>query len=80
MKKRLRKGQMVSIEFLDHCIGTTSPILCKAFGVINQITKKHIELSSWIVLNEDKETTKANTEQFIIVRSAIQKINHLIEE
>jgi hypothetical protein len=79
MSIRLRKGQIVSIEFLDHCAGGSKPIVCRVYGKITSISKKHVEVITWETIGEDKATTLLNDERFIIVRSAIKQIFHLQE-
>lgn len=79
MKKRLRIGQLVWIEFLDHCANHDRPMMCRAYGKISSISKLHITITVWEVIGENKADTSLNAERFTIVRSAIRQVQHLQE-
>ena len=72
-----RVNDWIRIKFWDHCIEEGRPkhkkqaILCEVAGFVVQCTNAHVIISPWRCHHPDKKTVLANTEEYIIVRSAI---------
>ena len=76
---RLRKGQIVAVEFLDHCEGADAPIPFAVYGYLVSASRKSLTIDSWRYLDPVKPYDD-NVKRFTIVRSAITRIAVLTEE
>lgn len=74
---KLRLNNIVHIVFLDHSQHSghgLGPMEIQVFGKLTAITKKHLEISSWVT----SDTAHAhNDECFSILRSTITKQKRL---
>ena len=70
---RFRSGDFYIIKFWDHAIGIERPIQAEASGWLLDSTDLYLHLTTWQVLDDDKEVVKDNREHLIIIRSAIIK-------
>jgi hypothetical protein len=81
---RLRRGQVVKVVFLDHCIGnTTEPMQFVVYGRVAKISKDSLTIASWDYYPCHKETppnlSDSNRTTYVILRAAIKSITHLKE-
>ncbi len=84
---RLRRGQVVAIEFLDHCEGGSTPIEFVVFGRLAAVKPQSLTVAAWTYADKAKERAfphsethdfkDANLVHFTIVRSAIKKVTVL---
>ena len=79
---RLRRGQLVEIHFLDHCIGaTTAPMRFVCWGRLAAVQKDSLTIAGWDYDPPGRETSHnlsdSNRTTWTIVRSAITRIHHL---
>lgn len=74
----MKPGQVVRIEFLDHCMNEglegTDPVLCEVFGRIFKVSKDHVVVVSWGVMDP---TRASGCEVFTVLRSTILKVKVL---
>jgi hypothetical protein len=75
---RLRKGQIVCVEFLDHCTGATEPLPFAVYGRLAHIDDKSLSVDVWCHRHK-RHAYDDNVERFTIIRSAITKIVQLQE-
>ena len=74
---KLRRGQMVRIEFSDHAEGYSSAIRFLVYGRIASVKRDSITLYCWEYRNH-KTPHDQNETRFTIVRAAIHKITRLV--
>jgi len=75
---RLRKGQIVCIEFVDHVRDASIPLPFAVYGRLSQITPKALSVDCWCHQNPTLPHDD-NVERYTIVRAAITKITRLVE-
>ena len=77
---KLRIGQMVYVELIDHADGS-NPIAFEAFGRIGRITRTAICLDSWRYPYSKNKYHKNkydhNWTRWTILRSAIKRVTQL---
>ena len=67
--KRPRKGDIISIIFLDHVEYGTEPLECTVIGKLIDIKKDYYTVRSWDVkIKNSKEDIPTNYKDFIIIR------------
>ena len=67
----MKLGDIIQVEFLDHCSNDTEPMLFLAWGRLSKIDKKYIVIQTWA--KTDIKETNPNNECFCIIRSCIVK-------
>jgi hypothetical protein len=73
---RLRKGQIVKVEFLDHAVGGNHAIRFVVYGEIAAITPTSISIDSWAYADKAARHD-GNETRYTIVRNAITSITQL---
>lgn len=76
---RLRKNQIVQVEFLDHCQNASTPMPFVVYGRLATITPQHLCIDSW-AHRDKRHQHDGNVERYTILRSAITKITQLKED
>ena len=73
---RVRKGDEIAIDFLDHGESSQGPLEFTVYGRVVSQDKNHIVVASWVYLDTDKRfrDDDYNVTQFTIVRSTIRAI------
>lgn len=74
---KVKTGDLVEIEFLDHVCttgGIASPIKCRAIGEVLHTDKKAIYIASWLT---EEPNDVDNMDSHTILKNAISKINIL---
>jgi len=74
----LRRGQLVEVEFLDHCENASTPLRFVVYGRLSSITKEAIAVDSWCYANK-RTRYDCNVRRTTIVRSAIKRIRRLTQ-
>ncbi len=72
----LRKGQVVSVRFLDHVEEGPNAHEFVVHGRIVNVTKVSITIRCWEYASEPLCNHDANTVQYVLVRGAIRHITH----
>lgn len=70
---RLRKGQVVAVEFEDHVEDGSQPELFVVYGEVSEVSRKFVCIDSW-AYKDQKLDYDINEKRFTIVRSAISRI------
>ena len=73
---RLRKGQIVEVEFLDHVEGGSVPLAFVLYGRVAAITREAVVIDSWCYASST-ERYDPNVNRHTIVRSAIKRVSQL---
>lgn len=79
--KRLNKGDIVEITFLDHAENSSDAIEFVVYGKVMNITRHAYILGSWIYTDDVARATDGNTDNenyFTIVKTAILKKRRLV--
>ena len=76
---KYRKGQVVSIRFLDHCEDGSKPIEFIVYGRIGKVCKNCVCVDSWEYANT-KQPYDTNEKRFTILRSAVLEVKRLVED
>lgn len=73
---RVRKGDEIAIDFLDHVEASQEPMFFTVYGRVIAQTKTSITVASWVYQDAAKriKPDDYNVTQFAIVRSTIQAI------
>lgn len=73
---RVRKGDEIAIDFLDHVEASHEPMEFTVYGRVISQDKNSIVVASWVYLDPGKKIRPDdyNVTQFTIVRSTIQAI------
>lgn len=73
---RVRKGDEIAIDFLDHVEASQSPLEFTVYGRVLSQDKTSIAVASWVYQDPGKKIrpNDYNVTQFTIVRSTIQAI------
>ena len=71
----MKTGDIVLVEFYDHCEDGTEPIKVTVYGVLEQRTETHIVINSWVGCDE----TPINNKRFCIITSCILRMEKLYE-
>lgn len=79
---RLRRGQIVEVHFLDHCMGNaTEPMPFVVYGRVAQIGIDSLTIAGWEYDPPRRETPPnlidSNRTTWVIMRSAIKSIYQL---
>ena len=77
-----RRGQIVAVEFLDHCQdGDGKPLCFVVFGRLVAVDRQSLTVACWTYSDLHRERMgDANVTSFTIVRSAIQNVTRLQRE
>lgn len=75
---RIRKGQIVAVDFLDHVEGADHPLAFTVYGRVGCVTPQSITVDSWCYADKTQASDQ-NVGRFTIVRSAIRGIRRLTE-
>jgi len=73
---RLRRNQIVAVEFLDHVEGGSEPIRCVVYGRLARIAPDVLVIDSWEYADARKPHDDNET-RFTIVRAAISRVTVL---
>jgi len=68
----------VRIRFYDHVMNGNKPLLCEVVGRLEKEDDLSIQVISWDVLEEDRETIECNRDSFIILKSTIVEQEQLL--
>lgn len=73
---RVRKGDEIAIDFLDHGESSHGPLEFTVYGRVISQDKNHIVVGSWVYMDPGKriKPDDYNVTQFTIVRSTIRAI------
>ena len=71
----MKLGQVVQIEFLDHCKGATEPMRFYVWGRVGRIDRVSVTILTWAC--PDSLESDHNTEEFCLVRSCIEGVTVL---
>ena len=79
LPNNLKPGDLVQIEFLDHCEDGDDAMRFYVWGRISRITRHAVTVTCWDFVNpEDAHTAAAGTiKSFSIVKTAMQKLTVL---
>ena len=75
---RIRTGQIVRVQFLDHVQDGHKPMEFAVYGQIGHIDKQSIRIDCWCHAEKD-HAHDLNVTSFTLLRSTILKITHLQE-
>lgn len=75
---RLRKGQLVAVEFIDHVQHSNEPLTFVVYGRLLQVDRRSLVVGCWCYA-EPRKKFDHNVDRYTIVRSAITKITHLTD-
>ena len=78
-RKPMRVGQIVMVEFLDHCEGGDEAILFRVYGEVATVSRTNIGIDAWAYADSEQEHDDNET-RFNIVRRAIVRWARLVEE
>lgn len=73
---KLRRGQIVEVQFYDHALNASKPFKFIVYGRLSSITTNAICVDSWIYATRMYKHD-SNVERHAIVRSAIISIRQL---
>jgi hypothetical protein len=68
--RTMKPGDLLEITFWDHSTNM-APVKCTVWGKVSNVTRMHVELSSWEVEHDDEEVKDDNREYVSILRKAI---------
>lgn len=68
--KRLRRGMLVEIQFLDHVEGGDQPCEFVVDGRVTAVDRRSVTIEAWRYA-DPRERDKSNVTRFTILRSAI---------
>lgn len=77
---RLKKGDLVEIEFLDHVEDGAEPLRFRVYGRVAVNGRRHFEVLSWAYADRDEGGGDPNEKRFTIVKSAINHVRKLTYE
>jgi hypothetical protein len=75
---RIKAGDVVEVEFLDHVEDGGEPYLFLVWGVVAVNGRKHYEILSWAHAEKHVEAAPHNEKRFTIVKAAVTRITKLI--
>lgn len=88
--KRLRRGQIVAITFLDHVMGGNKPIRFVVYGKLVSVSHDSLTVAAWNYADSGKDFVPpdddvhdfrdGNPVRFTIVRSAITRIQRMVAD
>lgn len=75
-KKSVQVGDLVAVTFLDHLHSTHNDhaelVTCEAYGKVVALDERRIIIRAW-----ESQDCPDNNENFVIIRSAIEKMVRL---
>ena len=79
LPNNLKKGDLVQIEFLDHCEDGDDAMRFYVWGRISRITRHAITVTCWDFVNPDDAFTSAEgtVKSFSIVKKAMKRLTVL---
>lgn len=76
-RPRLRRGQIVAVEFDDHCQGGADPIRFVVYGELAEVTRSHLKIDSWAYADR-RAAHDPNESRFTLVRAAVRRVTVLV--
>lgn len=76
---RLRRGQVVKIEFLDHVQAGDNPHRYVVYGELTKISPTALVITTWAYADKSLKPDDDNEQRYTIVRAAIVKVTQLKE-
>ena len=79
---RLRRGQVVEVEFLDHCEGGGVPIAFTVWGRLLTVDPVSITVAGWTYADKTaaQSPTDPNIKCWTVLRSTIKTIRQLVAQ
>ena len=71
----MKPGDIVRVEFYDHCEDGDEPIKITAYGVLESQAQTHIVINSWVGCDDNPH----NNKRFCIITSCISRMTKLHE-
>lgn len=75
---KVKAGDIVECEFLDHVEDGGDPIRFRVWGRVAVVKREHYEILSWTYADEKSEAGDHNEKRWTIVRAAVVRITKLI--
>jgi hypothetical protein len=75
--KKVKDGQVVRIQFLDHVEGDDEPCEFEVFGRVVKQDTESTTVVSWAFVGERNRADDSNVTSFCIVNKAIKQIDTL---
>jgi len=74
---RVCRGQVLAVEFDDHCEDDDEPMRFIVYGRVACVSRRHLVLDSWAHVDPERERDDGNVKRWTIVRSAIVRVDWL---
>ena len=75
--KRLKKGQVYEVVFLDHVEDSEEPMECAVWGRCRSCGPVHVVICSWDYLDTPPGKADVNQKVFSILQSTILSVRRL---
>lgn len=80
MKPKVKAGDIVECEFLDHVEDGGDPMRFLVWGVLAVNSRKHFEIISWAHADASIEILPSNEKRWTIVKAAVIRITKMNPE
>lgn len=77
MQSKVKAGDIVECEFLDHVEDGGEPLRFLVWGLLAINARKHFEILSWAYADNTAEKNTHNEKRWTIVKSAVVRITKL---
>lgn len=75
---KIKAGDIVECEFLDHVEDGGEPYRFLVWGVLAVNSRKHYEIVSWAHADPTVESQPSNEKRWTIVKAAVLRITRMI--
>ena len=75
---KLRVGQLVAVEFMDHVEDGSEPMACTVYGRVAKVHKDFVTVDCWCYTNIETEYD-SNVKRYTILRSTVVTMKELKE-
>ena len=75
--ERVKAGDVVEVEFLDHVEDGGEPLRFLVWGLLAVNGRKHYEILSWAGADRGVEMEACNEKRWTIVKSAVVRITKM---
>jgi hypothetical protein len=76
---KLKIGQLVCVELLDHARGSSEPYAFSVYGRLARLDDEVVCVDSWGFTDKSRPHDPDNVDRYAIVRSAVKRIIPLQE-
>lgn len=77
MQAKIKAGDIVECEFLDHVEDGGDPLRFLVWGVLAVNSRKHYEIISWAHADKEVATIPTNEKRWTIVKAAVIRISKM---